>query len=209
MDAFEYISVLTSIILGLGMAQLLLGVSRIIQDPEHVKPYWVHLSWVLTMFIYSVFWWWWEFNLNQIEVWTFGMESDATWWLESPDVIEVGGSGLSATLRDYARFGLFLLNGGVAGGEEVLPDGWVESASTPKQVGDEKVDYGYMLWPVENAESTIHEGAYEALGIFGQQIYINPRENVVIAIWSARPKPTGKTTVNDQDFYAAVCEAVR
>ncbi len=72
MDAFEYISVLTSIIIGLGMAQLLLGISRIIQHPENAKPYWVHLSWVLTMFIYSVFWWWWEFNLNEIEVWTFG-----------------------------------------------------------------------------------------------------------------------------------------
>jgi hypothetical protein len=72
MDAFEYISVLTSIIIGLGMAQLLLGVSRLIQHPENAKPYWVHLSWVLTMFVYSVFWWWWEFNLSQIEVWTFG-----------------------------------------------------------------------------------------------------------------------------------------
>ncbi len=39
----------------------------------------------------------------------FGMESDATWWLESPDGLEVGGSGLSATLRDYGRLGLFLL----------------------------------------------------------------------------------------------------
>jgi len=72
MDAFEYISVLTSIIIGLGMAQLLLGVSRIIQHPENARPYWVHLSRVLTMFVYSVFWWWWEFNLNEIEVWTFG-----------------------------------------------------------------------------------------------------------------------------------------
>ena len=72
MDAFEYISVLTSIIIGLGMAQLLLGVSRLIQDSESARPYWVHLSWVLTMFIYSVFWWWWEFNLREIEVWTFG-----------------------------------------------------------------------------------------------------------------------------------------
>ena len=72
MDAFEYISILTSIIIGLGMAQLLLGVSRIIQHPEKVRPYWVHLSWVLTMFMYSVFWWWWEFNLGEIEVWTFG-----------------------------------------------------------------------------------------------------------------------------------------
>jgi len=40
------------------------------------------------------------------KIWArFGMEVDATWWLESPDVVEVGGSGLSATLRDYARFG--------------------------------------------------------------------------------------------------------
>ena len=54
------------------MAQLLLGVSRLIQDPEQARPYWVHLSWVLTMFVYSVFWWWWEFNLNELEVWTFG-----------------------------------------------------------------------------------------------------------------------------------------
>jgi len=72
MDAFEYISILTSIIIGLGMAQLLLGVSRIIQHPDVARPYWVHLSWVLAMFMYSVFWWWWEFNLNEIEIWTFG-----------------------------------------------------------------------------------------------------------------------------------------
>ncbi len=72
MDAFEYISILTSIIIGLGMAQLLLGVSRIIQHPDDARPYWVHLSWVLTMFMYSVFWWWWEFSLNEIEIWTFG-----------------------------------------------------------------------------------------------------------------------------------------
>ncbi len=45
-------------------------------------------------------------------VWAkFGMESDATWWLESPNGLEVGGSGLSATLRDYGRFGLFLMGG--------------------------------------------------------------------------------------------------
>src|SRR3954454_819691 len=42
-------------------------------------------------------------------IWTrFGMESDATWWLESRDGLEVGGSGFSATLRDYGRFGMFL-----------------------------------------------------------------------------------------------------
>jgi hypothetical protein len=54
------------------MAQLLLGVSRLIQHSENSRPYWLHLGWVLTMFIYSVFWWWWEFNLREIEVCTFG-----------------------------------------------------------------------------------------------------------------------------------------
>jgi CubicO group peptidase (beta-lactamase class C family) len=144
------------------------------------------------------------------KIWAkFGMESDASWWLESPNGIEVGGSGFSATLRDYARFGLFLLKGGVAGGEEILPAGWVEAASSPNQIGGSMVDYGYMLWPIPESENTIHNGAFEARGIFGQKIYINPREDVVIAIWSARPKPLGKTTVADRNFYAAVCEAVR
>jgi len=138
-----------------------------------------------------------------------GMETHATWWLESPDGLEVGGSGLSATLRDYGRFGLFLLNGGVAGGDEILPSGWIDEASSPKVIGGATTDYGYMLWPVPESAGTIHEGAYEAIGIFGQNIYINPRESVVIVIWSARPKPLGKTPVEDHDFYAAVCQAVR
>lgn len=73
MEIFEYVAVLTSIIIGLGMAQLLLGLTRLIQNPEQAKPYWVHLGWVLYMFIFSVFWWWWEFRLGTIVVWTFGV----------------------------------------------------------------------------------------------------------------------------------------
>ena len=139
----------------------------------------------------------------------FGMESDATWWLESPDGLEVGGSGLSATLRDYGRFGLFLIAGGQAGNEQILPDGWLREASTPKVVNGQRVDYGYLLWPIPNAPTTIHEGAFEARGIFGQHVYMNPRENVVIAVWSAQPKPTGKAVVRDYDFFAAVSGALR
>lgn len=144
------------------------------------------------------------------KIWaSYGMESDATWWLESPDGLEVGGSGLSATLRDYGRFGLFLLNEGVVGGKQTLPERWIHDASSPKVINDQTVDYGYMLWPIAAAEGTIHHGAYEALGIFGQTIYINPLEKVVIATWSARPKPVGMSTIADQDFFAAICLAVR
>lgn len=143
-------------------------------------------------------------------IWSkFGMESDATWWLESPNGLEVGGSGLSATLRDYGRFGLFLLGGGKAGGEQVLPEGWVKDAGSPKRVDGKLVNYGYMLWPIPNADGTISEGAFEARGIFGQHIYMNPKENVVIVVWGALPKPTGKATIQDNDFFAAVSQAVR
>ena len=138
----------------------------------------------------------------------FGMESDATWWLESPDGLEVGGSGLSATLRDYGRFGLFLAEDGKAGGEPILRDGWVKEAGSAKVVGGTPVDYGYMLWPIPNGRGTLHEDAFEAVGIFGQHIYVNPREQVVIVVWGALPKPTGKEAIEDSDFFVAVCQAL-
>ena len=52
----------------------------------------------------------------------YGMEADENWWLDSPDGVEIGGSGLSATLRDFARFGQFFLEGGVIDGSTILPD---------------------------------------------------------------------------------------
>src|SRR5260221_8651784 len=78
-------------------------------------------------------------------IWSkFGMESDATWWLESPDGQEIGGSGLSATLRDYGRFGLFVMNYGLVGEERTLSEGWVREAGASKMIGGNKGDYGYM-----------------------------------------------------------------
>jgi CubicO group peptidase (beta-lactamase class C family) len=139
----------------------------------------------------------------------FGMESEATWWLEAPDGLEVGGSGLSATLRDFGRLGLFLLGGGKAGGEQILPEGWIREATSSKMVGGKSVDYGYMVWPVPNASGTINDGAFEARGIFGQHVYVNPRENVVIVVWGALPKPTGIAPIVDNDFFAGASQALR
>ncbi len=129
----------------------------------------------------------------------FGMEADASWWLASPDGLEIGGSGLSATLRDYARFGLFMLNGGRIYGRETLPAGWVAAATTPKSVGGERVDYGYMWWPFD-------AGAYAAIGIFGQYVYVHPASRTVIAMWGAQPKPLGRNVVDEDDFFRAVVE---
>ncbi|HDZ07996.1 serine hydrolase domain-containing protein [Pseudohongiella sp.] len=134
------------------------------------------------------------------KIWSkMGMEADANWWLQSPDGLEVGGSGLSATLRDYARFGLFLLNDGVIEGERVLPDGWIEAASTPKIVGGETVPYGYMLWP-------LHGRSYAAEGIFGQYVFVDPDKNLVVAMWSAQPKPLYRAGLNEYEFLQALSD---
>jgi CubicO group peptidase (beta-lactamase class C family) len=138
-----------------------------------------------------------------------GMESDALWWLDSPGGMEIGGSGLSATLRDYGRFGLFLLNGGLAGKERILPEGWVQEAGSSKTIGGCVVNYGYMIWTFAAARGSINEGAFQAHGINGQHIYMNPQESVVIVVWGALPKPTGIEPIADEDFFAAATAAAR
>jgi CubicO group peptidase (beta-lactamase class C family) len=83
-----------------------------------------------------------------------GMEAEATWWLDSPGGVEIGGSGFSATLRDYGRFGLFVLAGGVTGGDSILPASWLREATTPKELRDgTPLDYGYLWWTGTTAAS--------------------------------------------------------
>jgi CubicO group peptidase (beta-lactamase class C family) len=140
----------------------------------------------------------------------FGMEMDASWWLDSPNGHEIGGSGVSATLRDYGRFGLFFLGGGMIDGASILPPRWTAEASTPKTLSDGKrISYGYMWWPSIAAPNTVNDGAFSAVGIFGQAIYINPRERVVIVQWSAHTKPSNGEVVNSEDFFGAVSLALR
>ncbi|MFC0400067.1 serine hydrolase domain-containing protein [Paraburkholderia rhizosphaerae] len=144
------------------------------------------------------------------KVWKpLGMQSDATWWLDSPDGVEIGGSGLSATLRDWGRFGVFIENGGVVDGQQVVPAGWTTEAGTPKTLSTGQVShYGYFWWPVTSGQS-VQDGAYAGHGIEGQGLYINPKEKVVIVMWGAQSKPGGMEVINRDDFFNAVLAAVK
>jgi CubicO group peptidase (beta-lactamase class C family) len=140
-----------------------------------------------------------------------GMESDATWWLDSPNGVEIAGSGFSATLRDYARFGQFVLEGGRIDGRDVLAPGWVQEAGSPQKLqGGKKLQYGYYWWVVTPTPSTPDpQGAFSAVGIFGQYVYVNPKERVVVVVWSAQSKPEGMDIVDNLDFFGAVTAALR
>jgi CubicO group peptidase (beta-lactamase class C family) len=138
-----------------------------------------------------------------------GMEHDATWWVESPGGMGLAGSGLGATLRDYGRFGLFVQRDGMIDGQRVVPSGWFREAGSPHTVGGKSVDYGYLWWPVPKGDP-IHQGAFQATGIFGQHMYINPREKLVIVVLSARPKPdSALSPIDDVAFFAAVAKALQ
>jgi CubicO group peptidase (beta-lactamase class C family) len=79
----------------------------------------------------------------------------------------------------------------------------VADASTPKTLTDgTPLNYGYMWW-------TMSDGNYYATGIFGQFIYINPSERVVIVVWSAQSKPTGASAIDARTFFTSVVAALR
>ena len=138
----------------------------------------------------------------------WGMEADAEWWLESPNGMAWGGSGLEARLRDFGRIGLLAAADGVIDGKRLVPEGWFEQAGSGKEIGGKLVQYGYLWWTFPKGD-TVHDGAFEAIGIFGQHLYVNRKEKVVIVVWSARPKPLGATVVEDREFFAAVVRALR
>ncbi len=115
----------------------------------------------------------------------FGMEQDASWLLGSTGH-EISGCCIQASTRDYARMGMFMLGGGVAGGKTVLPDGWIEAATTKQaDIGEPGSGYGYQWW-------TMDDGNFAAQGIFGQGIFIDPKRKLVIASNSNWPQATDR-----------------
>jgi len=143
------------------------------------------------------------------KIWApWGMESEARWWTESPGGMGIGGSGLSATLRDFARFGWLVLQDGVIEGRRLVPARWFDDAGSGADIGGKFTDYGYFWWTFPR-EQTVHAGAFTGIGIFGQYLYVNRAERVVIAVLSARPKPsTAQEVIEDGDFFAAVVKTL-
>jgi hypothetical protein len=70
-SAFEYLSVLISIVLALGMTRVLAGVGEMLQARIHRRIYWVHVIWTLNLFIYLVVAWWIFFRWRNQQEWTF------------------------------------------------------------------------------------------------------------------------------------------
>lgn len=151
------------------------------------------------------------------KVWApFGMEADGYWRLDSEGGLELGGSNFSATLRDYGRFGLFFSREGVVNGTAVLPLGWRALASHPDSPVTNygalyegyPLGYGYQWWGFPGKDTTIpaQDRPFTAQGIYGQFIYIDPKEDVVAVVWSAWNNSTDDSA--EFETYALLSKAV-
>jgi len=105
-----------------------------------------------------------------------GPQSDASWNLDSDESgFEKLESGLNATARDYARFGLLFLHGGRWNGNRVVSEDWVRAATAAQSATNYESSYGYFWWV--DAERPRN---FYALGNYGQYIYVAPGAETVI-----------------------------
>lgn len=98
--------------------------------------------------------------------------------------------GFNATLRDYARFGLMMLEGGAVGRRQVVPEAWVRACAK----GDPQV-FGAPYTAVSpqgayRRQWWIHDatrGDFMARGVFGQLIYLDPKTGFMAVKLSTWP----------------------
>ena len=71
MEQFNYLAVLISIILGLGITHLLAGLGRLLQGRRHIRLYLPALGWVGILLLLHVQTWWAMFGLRTLKTWSF------------------------------------------------------------------------------------------------------------------------------------------
>ncbi|MEL6724630.1 MAG: serine hydrolase [Pseudomonadota bacterium] len=132
-----------------------------------------------------------------------GMEHDGVWVLDraGADGAEIGGAYYNAALRDWARFGLLIEQGGVWEGAQILPVDWVDRAT----VSDEAHLKPGIVHPNPNRGYAWHwwtyaDGTFTASGANGQTLYIDRENDIVVARASAWPE--GYVREHDDQSYA-------
>lgn len=139
-----------------------------------------------------------------------GMEQDAYYQVDELGIPFAGG-GLSAGLRDMARFGELMRNQGQWRGKQILPQAVIKDI---QQGGDPKAfakagynqlegwSYRNMWWVTHNKN-----GAYAARGVHGQTIYIDPAAEMVLVRFASHPvAANGANDPSSLPAYQAVAD---
>lgn len=147
-------------------------------------------------------------------IWSrLGMQEDAYVWVDSIGT-QLGSVGLNASLRDLGRLGDMLRLKGRLNGQQIVPEAVVqeiragasaekfEAANMPMRKG---YSYHNHWWIPHDAD-----GTFEAKGLYGQHIHINPAAELVIVKLSSHPVGnTAFTHALDRRAFAAVAIQLR
>ncbi len=109
----------------------------------------------------------------------------APYYITDGEGVAFALGGLNITTRDYARMGQMFLQNGEWQGQQIVPEDWVAVSTVPSAKTESgKYKYGYHWWMPTDAT----DGEFLARGIYGQYVYINQPEGVVIVVTSADRK---------------------
>jgi CubicO group peptidase (beta-lactamase class C family) len=132
---------------------------------------------------------------TQSRLWQpLGAQHEGFWLADGPPGTgrALNGMGYSATLRDFARLGQLLLDDGQRGDTRVLPEGWVAQMTAMQPTGGDMPGYGFQTWQIDR-----EPGAYSAVGLAGQFIYVHPQSRTVIVKLSHYPPVEPENTLPD------------
>ena len=141
-----------------------------------------------------------------------GADESACFTLD-PAGYALASGGLNATLRDYARFGLVILNGGRLNGRQIVPPSWVADIRRgPHGLASEYLRqslpngcYRNQFWIEDRDRETVM-----CRGVFGQLIYIAPEHDLVVVKLSSYPDFLNLTYgLDTRRAIGAIIEALR
>ncbi len=129
-----------------------------------------------------------------------GAEADATWWVDTSGQ-ELPAMGFSATLRDYARLGRLLAHEGTWNGRQIVPQGFLREATTPRP-GDRHLapgtvtpyyGYGYQFWifPGERRMFVLR-------GMNSQYVFVDPVSKLVLVQTAVRSEGPNSENGNSE-----------
>lgn len=171
-------------------------------------------------------------ELMQERLWKpLGAESEALWSLDNSEHIKAFCC-ISATALDFAKIGRLYLNGGNWEGKQLISKKWVDITTNPDTLT--KLRYKNQFWATRDFKffkdsiSTVNalvkdkldypvernpDGRYfyakkvydyKAQGMFGQSVYVNPRNKVIIVRLGDRQKK-----VNLHSFVQTVGRSIK
>ena len=102
-------------------------------------------------------------------------------WIVDKAGIADGGWGLQLTSREMAKLGYLYLHEGVWEGKQIVSKAWVDTATQKHMETGSSLGYGYLWWVYPSY------GAYTALGLDGQTIFVAPSKDLIVVTTAKTP----------------------